>query len=53
MFSPTVIELHRPLEPVSRDTFLDVALPAASRELPDNVTLLRPAVVRSVGLTAA
>ena len=57
MFSPTVIELPRPLEPISRDTFNDAgrSVPAPRRPLPSNVIELRPAaaaVLRS-GFAAA
>lgn len=50
MFSPTVTELPRRLEPISRDTFNDGVRrpapgrprPAGSRVLPSNVIELRP-----------
>ena len=54
MFSPTVTELPRRLEPISRDTFNDVGrIPPAGRPspsgtlaLPDNVVQLRPGGAR-------
>jgi len=61
MFSPTVTELPRRLEPISRDTFNDAgrafalvtASPSAARR--DNVVALRPAPAdtRSAGHAAA
>lgn len=61
MLSPTVTEIPRSLEPTARDTFLDMAVsPAprhprgdASRLLPDNVFVLRPAVASSSADVAA
>jgi hypothetical protein len=57
MFSPTVTELPRRLEPISRDTFNDAgrSTPTPSRPLPGNVIELRPAAsgVRVAGLAAA
>ena len=57
MFSPTVTELPRPLEPISRDTFNDAgrSVPAPRHQSPSNVIELRPAaaaVLRS-GFAAA
>jgi hypothetical protein len=45
MFSPTVTELPRHLEPISRDTFNDAArrTPTPRRPSPSNVIELRPA----------
>jgi hypothetical protein len=55
MFSPTVTELPRRLEPISRDTFNDAGLstPSPSRPAPSNVIELRPAASRALGLAAA
>ena len=63
MFSPTVTELPRRLEPISRDTFNDAGRaftpgrpsPSDARGRPSNVVALRPAVAgeRRVGLAAA
>jgi hypothetical protein len=57
MFSPTVTELPRRLEPISRDTFNDAGrnAPTPSRPSPSNVIELRPAAagVRHAGLAAA
>jgi hypothetical protein len=61
MISPTVTELPRRLEPISRDTFIDrgvnlVTGPppgSAPRALPRNVTELRRADGRVRGLTLA
>lgn len=57
MFSPTVTELPRRLEPISRDTFNDAgrSAPTPRGPLPANVIELRPAAMgaRSVGLAAA
>jgi hypothetical protein len=57
MFSPTVTELPRRLEPISRDTFNDAgrSTPTPSRPAPSNVIELRPPATgaRSLGLAAA
>jgi len=57
MFSPTVIELPRRLEPISRDTFNDAGrtAPTPRRPSPSNVIELRPVApgVRGLGLAAA
>ncbi len=57
MFSPTVTELPRRLESISRDTFNDAGrtAPTPSRPSPANVIELRPAAsgARSFGLAAA
>ena len=56
MFSPTVTELPRHLEPLSRDTFNDAArrTPTPSRPSPSNVIELRPAgFALGTGLAAA
>jgi hypothetical protein len=57
MFSPTVTELPRRLEPISRDTFNDAgrSAPTPRRPSPSNVIELRPvaATVRRVDLAAA
>ncbi len=57
MFSPTVTELPRRLESISRDTFNDAGrtAPSPSRPSPSNVIELRPAAsgARSIGLAAA
>ncbi len=58
MFSPTVTELPRRLEPISHDTFNDAARtapPFPSHPSPSNVIELRPAATgaRSFGLAAA
>jgi hypothetical protein len=57
MFSPTVTELPRRLEPISRDTFNDAGLgaPSPSRPAPSNVIELRPLAsgARGLGLAAA
>lgn len=57
MFSPTVTELPRRLEPISRDTFNDAgrSAPTPSRPSPGNVIELRPAASRALvaGLAAA
>ncbi len=46
MYSPTVTELPRRLEPISRDTFNDAArrAPSPSRPSPSNVVQLRPTI---------
>ena len=43
MFSPTVTELPRRLEPISRDTFNDAGRTAPTHPSPSNVIELRPA----------
>ena len=55
MFSPTVTELPRRLEPISPDTFNDGGSAALAPALPSNVIELRPAVyvARSPALAAA
>lgn len=57
MFSPTVTELPRRLEPISPDTFNDAGrtAPTPSRPSPSNVIELRPAAAgaRTFGLAAA
>ena len=57
MFSPTVTELPRRLEPISRDTFNDAGrtAPTPSRPSPSNVIELRPAAaaMRRADLAAA
>jgi hypothetical protein len=57
MFSPTVTELPRRLEPISRDTFNDAgrSAPTPSRPAPSNVIELRPLAsgARGIGLAAA
>jgi hypothetical protein len=55
MFSPTVTELPRRLEPISPDTFNDGGSAAITPAPPSNVFELRPAtsVVRSLTLVAA
>ena len=56
MFSPTVTELPRRLEPISPDTFNDGGSAYAPEPAPlSNVFELRPAsaLVRRVALTAA
>ena len=57
MFSPTVTELPRRLEPISRDTFSDAGrtAPPPSRPSPSNVVELRPAATgaQGFGLAAA
>jgi hypothetical protein len=52
MFSPTVTELPRHLEPNSRDTFNDAgrSAPTPSRPSPSNVIELRPAASGALGL---
>ena len=55
MFSPTVTELPRHLEPIAPDTFNDGGSAAVAPALPSSVVELRPAVyvVRSPALAAA
>ena len=56
MFSPTVTELPRRLEPISRDTFNDAgrSAPTPRRPSPSNVVELRPAGhARALRLAAA
>jgi hypothetical protein len=55
MYSPTVTELTRRLESISRDTFNDAGrtAPTPSRPSPSNVVELRPAAGRVVGLGLA
>jgi hypothetical protein len=57
MYSPTVTELPRRLEPISRDTFNDASRRAPApprRPSPSNVVQLRPAgPARVAGLAAA
>jgi hypothetical protein len=56
MYSPTVTELPRRLEPISRDTFNDAGrrVPAPRPSSPNNVVQLRPSVpARLHGLAAA
>jgi hypothetical protein len=56
MYSPTVTELPRRLEPISRDTFNDAVrlAPTPRRPSPSNVVQLRPAgSARHLRLVAA
>ncbi len=55
MFSPTVTELPRRLETISRDTFNDAGrtAPTPVRPSPSNVVVLHPAGVRRLELVAA
>jgi len=56
MYSPTVTELPRRLEPISRDTFNDAVrhVPAPRRPSPSNVVQLHPAgIARRPRLVAA
>lgn len=56
MYSPTVTELPRRLEPISRDTFNDAVrhTPTPRRPSPSNVMQLRPAgTARRARLVAA
>ena len=55
MFSPTVTELPRRLEPISRDTFNDAgrSAPTPSRPSPSNVIELRPAASGTLGFARA